>query len=80
MAETVSPSVSILHCPDCDSDLWVLSHRILTVKGHQAADLSVSQAHSCLRCGYLYDHRLPINDDGWQSRPQPIVPPEDDGA
>ena len=80
MAETVIPEVTVLHCPNCDSDLWVVAHRILAVKGHVAVESSESRAHSCLYCSYTYEQRLPQNDDGWQGRSQPIVPPEDDGA
>ena len=83
MAETVIPEVTVLHCPNCDSDLWVVAHRILAVKGHIAVESSESRAHSCLYCSYTYEQRLPQNDDGWQKRSQPVVPPvigEDDGA
>ena len=83
MAETTVPEVTVLHCSNCDSDLWVAGHRILAAKGHIAVESSESRAHSCFYCGYSYEQRLPQNDDNWQKRLQLVVPPvigEDDGA
>ena len=80
MAETTVPEVTVLHCSNCDSDLWMVAHRILAVKNHIAVESSGSRAHCCFYCGYSYEQKLPQNDDGWQGRSKPIVLPEDDGA
>ena len=33
MAETVIPEVTVLHCPNCDSDLWVVAHETVRKSG-----------------------------------------------